>query len=300
VIDFELPEPAEGDQAELFLTSFGEMQCQEAIEATTALANRSFAHALVRTAPTAADDKSDPFAYTTTSRYTSDRFYGVMIDTGASKRSTAGWGQYLAYQKVQNTPINTATAGAINVQFGIGSTSSVGSITVDTPVGAIEFHLVKADTPFLLCLADMDTLQVYYNNIQDKLITPSKSIPICRQFGHPFLLWGKTLQSFITSSFDQNPCYLTTTELNRLHRRFGHPLVERLHAILERYDHNTNKEAIKNLTKFCSYYQKYNKFPGRFKFVLRDDQDSDFNHSIFLDVMYIDGNLILYIVDKAT
>ena len=119
----------------------------------TDLADRSFTHAFTGTT-SVIDNKSesDPFAYNTTSRYTSDRFYGVMIDTGASKRSTAGWGQYLAYQKVQHTPIDTTTAGAINVQFGIGSTSSVGSITVDTPVGAIEFHLVKADTPFLLCL----------------------------------------------------------------------------------------------------------------------------------------------------
>jgi hypothetical protein len=90
VIDFESLEPAGDDQAELFLTSFGEIQCQEAIKAITALANRSFAHTLVRTALTATDDKSDPFAYTTTSRYTSDRFYGVMINTRASKRSTAG------------------------------------------------------------------------------------------------------------------------------------------------------------------------------------------------------------------
>jgi hypothetical protein len=164
------------------------MQCQEAIKATTAFADRSFAHALAKIVPTT-DTKSDPFAYSnTTSRYTSDRFYGVIINTRASKRSTAGWGQYLVYQKVQHTPINTVTAGAINVQFGIGSTSSVGSTTVNTPVSAIEFHLVKADTSFLLCLADIDTLQVYYNNIQDKLNTPSKSILICRQFGHPFLL----------------------------------------------------------------------------------------------------------------
>jgi hypothetical protein len=58
------------------------MQCQEAIKATTALTNQSFTHALVRTALTTADNKSDPFAYNNTiSRYTSDRFYGVMIDT---------------------------------------------------------------------------------------------------------------------------------------------------------------------------------------------------------------------------
>jgi hypothetical protein len=39
---------------------------------------------------------------------------------------------------------------------------------------------------------------------------------------------------------------------------------------------------------------------GRFKFVLKDDQDTDFNHFIFVDVMYIDGNLILHIIDEAT
>jgi hypothetical protein len=65
-----------------------------------------------------------------------------MIDTRASKRSTAGWGQYLAYQKTHNTTIDTTTAGAINVQFGIGSTSSVGSVVIYTLVGTVEFHIV--------------------------------------------------------------------------------------------------------------------------------------------------------------
>ena len=72
-----------------------------------------------------------------------------MIDTGASKVSTAGFGQYLAYQNTidSTATLNTTTAGAINVQFGIGSTPSVGSLTVHTPVGVVEFHIVQADTP---------------------------------------------------------------------------------------------------------------------------------------------------------
>jgi hypothetical protein len=44
MIDFDLPE--QEDEAELFLTSFGEMQCQEPIETTTDLADRSLAHAI--------------------------------------------------------------------------------------------------------------------------------------------------------------------------------------------------------------------------------------------------------------
>ena len=38
------------------------------------------------------DYKQDLFAYITTERYTPKEFYGVIIDIGASKKSTAGYG----------------------------------------------------------------------------------------------------------------------------------------------------------------------------------------------------------------
>jgi hypothetical protein len=38
---------------------------------------------------------------------------------------------------------------------------------------------------------------------------------------------------------------------------------------------------------------------GRFKFVLKADT-IDFNHTILIDMMYIDGSPILHIVDDAT
>ena len=41
-----------------------------------------------------------------------------------------------------------------------------------TLIGLVNFYIVKADTPFLLCLLDMDRLQIYYNNIIDTLIGP--------------------------------------------------------------------------------------------------------------------------------
>src|SRR6266571_6603843 len=98
-----------------------------------------------------------------------------MIDTGASKKSTAGYRQYLAYKTTidNNTDINITQTGAVNVQFGIGSTVLIGSVTVKTPIGLVDFHVVKADTPFLLCLVDMNRLQVYYNNVIDTLIGPT-------------------------------------------------------------------------------------------------------------------------------
>jgi len=48
--------------------------------------------------------------------------------------------------------------GAINVQFGIGLTILIGLVIVKTLIGLVNFHVVKADTPFLLCFADIDRL----------------------------------------------------------------------------------------------------------------------------------------------
>src|SRR6266702_2381079 len=111
-----------------------------------------------------------------------------MINTRALKKSTASYKQYLAYKKTYNTIIDTSKAGAINVQFNISSTSFIGFITVNTPVGNIKFRIVKADTPFLLCFTDIDILKVYYNNLKNVLVTPTKLIPVVHQFSHPFLL----------------------------------------------------------------------------------------------------------------
>ena len=238
------------------MTSFGPVTDVQALLTTTDLANRSFAHAIspVKAPVELSFTEQDPFAYITTDRYTDKEFYGIMIDTGASRRSTAGLGQYKAYKRiVKDANIDTTQAGAINVQFGIGSTPSIGSITINTPIGNVDFHVVQADTPFLLCLADMDSLRTYYNNVTDTLITPSAKLPITRRFGHPFLLWKDALQAYIQQSFNYNPCFLTDTEIRRLHRRFGHPSAEKLYKLLERSGHDIDRQVLDQLTKFCSF-----------------------------------------------
>lgn len=241
-----------------------------------------------------------PFSYISTDRYSDEEFHGIMIDTGASKYSTAGYGQCLAYKRCSGADIDDSKAGTIHVQFGIGSISSIGSMNVQTPIGRIEFHVVKADTPFLLCLSDMDRLKVYLNNVDNTLVTADKTIPICRRFGHPFLLWDTHLYTYIVQSFDVNPCFLTETELRRLHRRFGHPSASRLRILLERsgHDDGLNKAALERLTRYCSFCQKHGRSPGRFKFTLTED--SEFNYSIIVDIMYIDNSPILHIVDEST
>jgi len=74
------------------------------------------------------------------------------------------------------------------MQFGIRIATSIRTADVVTPIGKIQFYVVYIDTPFLLCLADIDRLQIYYNNLRNVVITCTEKVPVVQQFGHPFLL----------------------------------------------------------------------------------------------------------------
>jgi hypothetical protein len=103
----------------------------------------------------------------------------MVIDIGASNRSTVGYSQFLAYQQhVKNIDINKATAGALTVQFGIGLTSLIGSVCLVTPVGQVEFYVVYADTLFILCLRDMDRLRIQYNNLDNTIVFSDNRQPL--------------------------------------------------------------------------------------------------------------------------
>jgi hypothetical protein len=120
-------------------------------------------------------------------------FYDIMIDSDVSTRSTAEYDQYLAFKK-NNTDssadLNSIKADAVNVQFGIESISSVESLTIDISFELVEFHVIKADTSFLLSLADMNRLKVYFNNIENILfmIIKNRGLSVIRRFDHGFLL----------------------------------------------------------------------------------------------------------------
>ncbi len=58
-------------------------------------------------------------------------------------------------------------AGEVQITFGIGGSLSLGIVNVKTLLGFVEFHVVLADMPFLLCLVDIDRLRATYNNLKD-------------------------------------------------------------------------------------------------------------------------------------
>ena len=243
-------------------TSYGQVSCfitstissgilseEEAMSASVELANRACNHFLTSIAPSSDQDQDEldvPLICTATAvPYTSTTFIGIIIDTGAANKSTAGHNQFKALQNENPTvSLDSSTAGQVKVQFGIGESVSLGTTEIRPPVGKVLFHVVPADTTFLLFLADMDRLKIKFDNIENVVITHTQDVPVVRRRGHAILLWNSSLQSYLNSSFDENPCYLTDTELRRLHHRFGHPSVERLRKVVEQASHEIDKKAL--------------------------------------------------------
>ena len=103
-----------------------------------------------------------------------------MLDTGAASFSTTGQGQAQAYIRdfgAEMIPIDEASG--VTAKFGLGTTHSIGQLTVRTPFGEALFHVMDEDLPFLLCIQDMDRLGVYLNNITDQAVqSGGRTLPI--------------------------------------------------------------------------------------------------------------------------
>lgn len=91
--------------------------------------------------------------------YSKGTFYGIMIDSGCAKGSTAGMDQYMAYCKHMGIKPKIDMNRKANVTFGKGSPTLFGNSFVKFPFNNFMlssiFHFVNMDLPILLGLQDM-------------------------------------------------------------------------------------------------------------------------------------------------
>ncbi|KAI1004344.1 hypothetical protein K3495_g3871 [Podosphaera aphanis] len=113
------------DSTDVYFTTVGHINGQDII---TNLANQSFTHALPDNNHISPPKESEVFFQT--QRYGNKKFYGIMIDTGATMWSTAGYNQNLVYISLSSVTLDPSTAGQASLRFGIGSATSVGSVLV--------------------------------------------------------------------------------------------------------------------------------------------------------------------------
>ena len=103
-----------------------------------------------------------------------------MIDIKTARASTARFGQYLAYKETVDSIaiLDISNTDAIKIKFGIGLMLLIGSFKVQSLVKEIVFHVVYTNTPFLINLQDLNSLNYYYNNLTNKVITFILTVPI--------------------------------------------------------------------------------------------------------------------------
>jgi hypothetical protein len=297
-INAELASPPD-EPVETFFTSLETMRNAESETTVNILADNAFKHRI-----TCSDNiivPIDPQSYVYTcidSRYNESEFKGLLIDSDVVTRFIGGIGQFKALQQLTKLQLDETTAESAKITFDIDSTTSIDSINLNTPLETIVFHIVQVNTSFLLCLADLDKLDAFFNNITNQIVQNKSSHSIIRRYDHAFLLWHTSTYSITVDSLNQNPCYLIDVELRRLHRRFGHPSIRRLHQILDRAGHNVETRAIEHLVKYCHHCQKHEKSPERFSFIIKNDVD--FNYNIIVDILYIEFKPVLHIVDEST
>ena len=63
--------------------------------------------------------------------------------------------------------LDTTTTSNIKAYFGIKLATFIDKLTIDSPIGRINFHVMQTDILFLLCLQDMNRLGIYLNNLKD-------------------------------------------------------------------------------------------------------------------------------------
>ena len=49
----------------------------------------------------------------------------------------------------------------------------------------MEFQVVPVDTPFLMCLDDMDKMGIRFDNLRNMMVKGSLTVPVVRKWGHP-------------------------------------------------------------------------------------------------------------------
>lgn len=121
----------------------------------------------------------DFFAYIVINKYLSDEFYGIMINTRTSNHSIIGYEQFVTYlKKFKYMTIYIFKTGVIYIQFSISSILYMKFVFFQTFIRYIKFYIIKANIFFLLLLANIDYLSVYFNNIDNLLVLKSICIPV--------------------------------------------------------------------------------------------------------------------------
>lgn len=233
------------------------------------------------------------------SQYNNTKFQSLLLDLGVSTKSIGGLNRLKALQKIDNIiKIDNYTAGLANFTFNISSMASLGHINLEIPIRPIIFYIMSVNTLFFLCLANIDKLNVFFNNVINELVYDKFLHSVVYRYSYAFKMWHAARYLLVAKSFDINSYYLTKVELCCLHCHFGYPLVCYLKAVFHYAGHEVDIQILRHLTKYFNTCQWHSYALGHFNFTIKNNVN--FNFNIIVNIFYIIDKLVLHIVNKTT
>ncbi len=222
-------------------------------------------------------------------------FKGLLIDTGASRSSVMSVEQYASYCREHLVSVQIDTSDQKTLH-GVGpTTTTLGGATIVLPMPSLRiqtptiFHIVEAPLPSVLCLRDLQNMGVELSIQKECLLLHGKRHPLTPVNCLLYYRWDP-----------QDVVLYTEGELRKLHRTFGHPSVTALSNLLRRARPDS-ESVVLGLERIAKHYetsQNNSLKPRRFK-LTTGCEEPRFNHTVSIDVFYIDGKPIFHCVDEA-
>ncbi len=174
----------EFESNELFLTSLDELQNIEFVNSslvtsslansfTNSLANKAFEHRLIlKNITNVSVNESFDFIYISIieSKYDDREFKNILMNCDAARQSTAEIDQFKALQRLNDSIQLNKSIVESKIQFDIDSISIMSTIELNISLELMIFHIIEVNTSFLLCLIDLNRLEVYFNNLTNELM----------------------------------------------------------------------------------------------------------------------------------
>ena len=87
-----------------------------------------------------------------------------------------------------DTQLDVIFADNITVHFEIETAISIEKLTMNSPIDRIDFHVIKADTSFLLYLQNINRLEIYLNSLKNQVVLRNEFIVSIVRFHEHFFL----------------------------------------------------------------------------------------------------------------
>ncbi len=134
--------------------------------------DKTFKHRLISTNNIIVSSNSISYNYNVfiVSKYDDREFKNILIDHDVANHFSKNIKQFTILQRISKTFLILNKKRIISFRFNIDEIFSIDTINLKISVDVITFHIVLVHISFLLCLADMNRLRLYFNNLINMLI----------------------------------------------------------------------------------------------------------------------------------